>query len=305
MAWKLRITRRRVVVGLLGLVPLSAIAAILFVVNGMLLAYGETPRAGTTQHAALLSESLEAKVLAFNVAKGFVHKGGLSFEDSATVSARMRKIADLINAEKPDLVFLSEVVFECTPCPVNQVVELAEATGMHGWAFGENYNLGLPFYRIVGGNAILSRRSLEPVANVSLVGRRPFYVTHNNRRALWCATQIGGQRVLLASLHNDSFSLTNNRRQVEQLLEFADDQAAILAGDFNARPNEPPIKAIRESGRFSGAFEGPMTFPSNKPHKRIDFIFAPKDWQLVEHRVLTSDASDHLPIVSAFRLPKP
>src|SRR5262249_35724492 len=162
-----------------------------------------------------------------------------------------------------------EVVFECAPCPVNQVVELAEQTGMHAWAFGENYNVGLPFYRVAGGNAILARRPLEPVANLSLAGRRPFYATSNNRRAMFAAARLRAQRVLLASLHNDSFSISNNLRQTRQLLDFVGDRPAILAGDFNSRPSERPIEAVRASGRFSGAFEGPNTFPARGPHKRI------------------------------------
>ena len=304
MGWKIRVSRRRVIVLLLCLLLLLATPAILFVVNGTLLAWGETPRLGTTGHApAGEDRPREVKILAYNIAKGFVHNGGLSFEDRAVVAAHIRKVAEVINAERPDLVFLSEVVFECTPCPINQVVELAEATGMHAWAFGENYNIGLPFCRAVGGNAILSRRPLEAVTNMSLAGRRPFYVTFNNRRALWAAARFGNERVLLASLHNDSFSISNNLRQTTQLLEFAGDRPTILAGDFNAKPHEPPIRAIQDSGRFCGAIEGDDTFPARLPEKRIDFIFAPRSWTLLDHRVLSGTASDHCAVVSTFRLP--
>jgi endonuclease/exonuclease/phosphatase family metal-dependent hydrolase len=303
MKWKIRVNRRRVIVLVLCLLLLLATPALLFVVNGVLLAWDETPRTGTTNHAPAEEERpRQVKILAYNIAKGFVHNGGLRFEDRAVVAAHIRKVAAIINAERPDLVFLSEVVFECTPCPLNQVVELAEATGMHAWAFGENYNIGLPFYRAVGGNAILSRWPLESVTNMSLAGRRPFYVTFNNRRALWAAAHLGGERILLASLHNDSFSISNNLRQTKQLLAFAGDQPAILAGDFNAKPHERPIKLIQESG-FSGAFEGENTFPARKPEKRIDFIFAPRNWRLLDHRVLDGDASDHRVVVSTFRLP--
>lgn len=302
------LTRRRMFIALLALFLLIALPAILFVVNGIVLADGETTRVGTTSHPPATEAEegpRQVKVLAYNIAKGFAHNGGLSFEKSAVVAARMEKIAGLIRAEAPDLVFLSEAIFECGPCPVNQVVTLAESAGMHAWAFGENYNIGLRFYRVVGGNAILSRRPLEPVANLSLAGRRPFYVTKNNRRALFCAVQLGRRRVLLASLHNDSFSITNNMRQMRQILEFVGDWPAILAGDFNARPDEKPIRVVRDCGHFIGAFEGPLTFPARAPEKRIDFIFAPKDWELVEHRVLESDLSDHRPVVSTFRLPSP
>jgi endonuclease/exonuclease/phosphatase family metal-dependent hydrolase len=304
MTHRPRLTRRRIVLAGVLLVLLLPLA--LFVINGMLLAWNETPRAGTTSHPAApapVSESFEVKVMAYNIAKAFVHKGGVRFEDRAVVEERVGRLADVINAERPYLLFLSEVVVECGPCPVNQRERLAERTGMHAWVFGENYNFGLPFYRIVGGNAILSRRPLEAVANPSLAGRQPFYITKNNRRALWATGTFGGERVLLASLHNDSFDARNNLRQMQQILDYAVDQPLLLAGDFNAEPGSPSTRRVQESGRFSGAFEGPETFPSGRPDRRIDFILAPESWQLIEDHVPVSEASDHRPVVATFRVP--
>ncbi|MCE9544579.1 MAG: endonuclease/exonuclease/phosphatase family protein [Planctomycetia bacterium] len=140
-----------------------------------------------------------------------------------------------------------------------------------------------------------------PVGNPSLSGRRPFYITRNNRRVLWCEVTLGGQPLLLGSVHNDSFNLKNNTVQAQQELTFAGTRPTMLAGDFNARPTEPAIKLLRSSGRFTAAYDGPLTFPTDKPDQTIDFIFAPADWTLVEHHVPQCAASDHLPIVSTFR----
>ena len=289
---------------IIALIGVIALAGGLFVFNGLVLTKNETPLSGVTSHPPSVSTSLsQIKILAYNIAKGFVHKGGISFRDRDVVTHQIQKIAEVIIAEQPDLVFLSEIVFECSPCPVNQVISLAEATGMHAWAFGENYNFGLPFYRIVGGNAVLSTFPLEPVENPSLAGRKPFYVTTNNRRMLWCATQIAGQRVLLTAVHTDSYNLANNLAQTRQLLDYAGEQAAIMAGDFNAQPHESSIQLIRKSNRFTGAFDGPLTFPAKSPEQTIDFIFVPAHWELTEHHVVQSQASDHLSVVSTFRIP--
>lgn len=277
----------------------------LFVINGLFLSNGEKPISGMTSHPAVSDDKAPAEIrmMAYNIAKGFIHKHGIRFEAKNTVLERMKRIAEIINTEQPHLVFLSEAVFECGPCPVNQVTFLAEATGMSAWVFGENYNFGLPFYRIVGGNAILSRFPVEAVANPALSGRQPFYVTTNNRRVLWAALKIGGERLLLASVHNDSFNAANNLIQTQQLLDYKGDRKAMLAGDFNSRPQEPSIQLIRKTGSFTASYEG-HTFPSHQPDQKIDFIFAPSDWQLLRHRVIQTDASDHLPIVSTFKLPE-
>jgi len=286
---------------------ICAVGIGLFVVNGVWLAHNEIPLSGQTSQAAANQAPFNGAtitIMAYNIAKGFIHQGGISFATQEVVLKRLQQIADLINAEQPDLVFLSETIFECGPSPVNQITTLAEATGMFFWAFGENYNFGLPFYRIVGGNAILSRWPLGTAANPSLAGRKPFYVTQNNRRILWCKMTINSEEILLGSVHNDSYRLQNNLVQARQILEYLDGRPAILAGDFNAQPQEAPMQLFRETGQFVWAFDGPLTFPSSKPQQKIDFILAPADWELLDHRVLQSSASDHLPIISTFRVTK-
>lgn len=294
---------RRVVVALFVLV---GVPVLLFVVNGTLLYHGETPVAGTVSKPPRDSlddrHPLTVKVLSFNIAKCFAFREGSGFDSVAAVQGRIDRIAKVIRDEQPDFVFLSEVLAECGPCPVDQVTAIASASRMHAWVFGEDFNIGVPGYRMVCDNAVLSPWPMESVTNISLVGRKPFYVTKNNRRALWCAAQIGGRRVLLASLHNDTFDRANNLRQMQQILDFAGEREAILAGDFNAFPNWPAIQVVRESGRFVGEFDGPKTFPSEKPERTIDFIFAPSAWELLEHRVIDNDVSDHRPIVSVFRV---
>ena len=173
---------------------------------------------------------------------------------------------------------------------------------MHCWAFGENYNFGLPFYRVIGGNAILSRRPLEPVGNPSLIGRQPFYVTKNNRRVLWCSTKLQGRRVLLAAIHTDSFKPARNLAQTSQLIDFCGDSPAIMAGDFNANPGEPSIELLLELCRWIDLADSPPTYPSDKPAQRIDFILAPATWELIEERVIERNVSDHRPVVSTFRV---
>lgn len=295
------------------IVPLTILVCFfgLFCFNGLILARDETPLVEQTSVAPLAelapttndsSAAPTIKILAYNIAKGFVHEGGVSFADADDVRKRMEAIAQLINNEQPDLVFLSEAILECGPAPINQVEFLAEKTGMASWAFGENFNFGLPGYRITSGNAILSRAALTSVANPSLAGRQPFYATKNNRRVLFCRTKIAGRAVLLGSIHTDSFDLENNLDQTKQILEFCGNEPAILAGDFNCRPDEPSIPYLVASGRFVGSTENVLTFPTQRPDRRLDYIFAPASWELVEERILPGTASDHLAVVATFQV---
>ena len=291
---------------------LVVICIALFIINGVFLANQERPILGFTSHPVEVNHDIHRKftIMAYNIAKGFIHKGGIKFENRNILLERLRGIAEIIKKEKADVVFISEIIFECGPCPINQVIFLAEEAGMHTWAFGENYNFGLPFYRIVGGNAILSRWPLKLLGNPSLSGHKPFYMTTNSRRVLLSLLKLDNQlkvdnkQILLAAVHNDSFSLDNNLLQTKQILDYTDKKEAIIAGDFNANPHEPSIQLIQNTGRFTGEFDGAMTFPSNKPNQKIDFIFVPLDWKLISFYTIQTNLSDHLPIVSIFKINK-
>ncbi|HEX4613783.1 MAG TPA: endonuclease/exonuclease/phosphatase family protein [Urbifossiella sp.] len=277
----------------------------LVALNGLVLADRHTPR---VRHLADLpaapsaSGPGEVTVVAYNIAKGFAHRGGVRFDPREAVEERVRAMAAVVKAERPDLVFLSEALTELGPCPVDQVDLFARECGLPHVATGENYNLGVPGYRVVGGNAIVSRFPLTPVENIDLVGRRPFWVTQNNRRALFVSAELGGKPVLLGALHNDSFDMRNNAAQARQLLEYIGDRPTILAGDFNNRPGDESIRQIRGSGRFAGAFDGPPTFFEGKRAERLDYVFVPVGWELVDHRVIADDTSDHRPLVCRFRM---
>ena len=286
-------------------VALPLLFVALFALNGLVLADRGAPR---VRHfvevpvAPSRSAPGEVTFVCYNIAKGFAHKGGLKFETRANVEAKLRQMAAVIRAEQPDVVFLSEALTELAPCNVDQVAFLARECGLPHVATGENYNVGVPFCRVVGGNAILSRTPLAPVANIDLVGRKRFWVTQNNRRALFVSAEFAGRPVLMAALHNDSFDMRNNEAQTRQLLDYVGDRPAVLAGDFNNRPEDRSIKLIRESGKFAGAFDGPPTFFEGKRAERIDFIFAPAGWELLESKVIADDTSDHRPLVCRFKI---
>lgn len=297
--------RRWLVRGVLAVVVLALLLGGLVALNGLVLADRQTPRMrhlADVDTAPSASGPGEVTIVAYNVAKGFAHRGGPRFDTRAAVEERISKMAAVVKAEKPDLVFLSEALTELAPCPVDQVERFARECGLSHVATGENYNLGVPGLRVVGGNAILSRTPLTPVANIDLAGRRPFWVTKNNRRALFVSADIGGKPVLLGALHNDSFDMRKNAAQARQLLDFVGDRPCVLAGDFNNRPGEESIRLFRDSGRFGGAFDGPPTYFEGKRAERLDYVFAPAGWELIDHRVIPDDTSDHRPLVCRFRV---
>lgn len=294
--------RRRLVVVACSLVALPVLGLASFVFNGASRSWREA-EAGTGGGEPIRSPVREVRVFAFNVAKCFFHEGGFTFASTSTIHDRLDKIAAAIQRERSDLVFLSEVVMEAGPAPVDQVDSLARKCAFACFAASENYNFGVPWYRIRSGNALLSRFPCRPIEVMQLAGGRPFWAPTNNRRVLWCEIEINGEPLLAASIRNDSFDLANNLLQTNELLEYVAHRPALLAGDFNAEPRTPSMSRLRESGRFSGALDGDPTFPAHAPTRRIDYILAPSSWTLVEQRVVDPGVSDHRAVVSVFQLP--
>lgn len=275
-----------------------AAVALLFTLNGLFPGW-EDGEEGTTAVAAA-DAGRQVRVLAFNIAKCFQHLGGLSFADPDDVRARLDGIAELIREHRVDIACISEIVKESPPCPVDQVTYLAEKAGMHAWAFGENYSWGLPFLRLRAGNALLSRFPLRVRSVDQLAGGTPFWDPTNNRRILWCEVLLGEEWLSVASVRNDSFDPENNAVQAREILDALGRRPALLGGDFNARPDTKSMRLFRNHG-FAGRIDGPLTYPARDPDRRIDYVLAPASWTLIEERVLTSDLSDHLPVLATFR----
>ena len=260
---------------------------------------GQTPVSGRTSHPAVLPESdesgIELTVMTYNIWLGQAYKGFWQFRKAEDVAERIRRIAEFIKEYEPDLVCLQEVAMESGPNSIDQTPLIAETAGMHAWAFGEAFNNGLPFYRIIGGNAILSRRPVEAVTNQTMAGRSPFYEFWvGNQRTLWCKTRIGGHEVLLASVHLTSEREEFRPIQMQQILDFVGDLPAIIAGDFNSGPNSAVFEKIINTGRFQYQVSD---------IKVPDYIFVPSKWELIEYKVIESDLSDHLPVLATFHIP--
>lgn len=100
-------------------------------------------------------------------------------------------------------------------------------------------------------------------------------------------------------------------KQVQQILNTIDPEVksvpTILLGDFNAEPDWEEITTITSYLNDSwiehtDVLDG-FTWPNNDPRQRIDYIFH-NDYISVEScSVITTDVSDHLPVICNFNFP--
>jgi endonuclease/exonuclease/phosphatase family metal-dependent hydrolase len=83
-------------------------------------------------------------------------------------------------------------------------------------------------------------------------------------------------------------------------------ESVVLTGDLNARPGTPEIDALTEdlidAWAEAGVGDG-YTFPAENPTARLDYVLHSDDVRTCTAAVLSTDASDHLPVTADLVLP--
>lgn len=228
----------------------------------------------------------QLRILCYNIHHGAGLDGKLD----------LARIAGVIRSAKPDLVSLQEVDQKTQRTGgVDQAARLAELTGMkHVYGPSMGYQGGQY------GNAILTNREISTSKTVPLPGEP---------RSALVATMKGsddfpGFHFIATHLDIDPIPRQASLPLIEKLVNSLPKKPLILAGDFNARPESPTMKALLKT--WSNATSAPdfLTAPANKPKSQIDYILyqgAP-DWKVIEKRVLPEAvASDHRPILAVLQ----
>ncbi|RPE14315.1 hypothetical protein EGT74_03180 [Chitinophaga lutea] len=242
----------------------------------------------------------QVKVMTFNI---------YGARASSGAPADLAVLAKIINDEKPDLVALQEVdVFTSrTGATVHQARELAALTGME-WYFTKAIDLGGGEY----GDAVLSklpikesRRYALPVApNISGEFRSVAMIKVNKE----------GKDFYFASTHLDHLQQEDSRLlQAQELKKIAGalDLPLIMGGDLNAVPESQTMGVMRSFMNLGCLQQCPLTFPSDKPTRTIDYILtAPTGkFTVTFYNAITGYhagkqvyASDHRPVVANVKI---
>lgn len=219
----------------------------------------------------------------------------------------LQRLADVINAAKPDLVALQEVdVGVERSGRLHEARRLAELTNM-AVRYGptQHYQGGLY------GNAVLTRL---PILDVHI---QPLPYTESTPDR---TTYPRGAVAVTVRLPNDKplkFISTHFQHNVaeDRVAEakavnrhFAgDDGTVILAGDMNAVPGSEPITILEQ--KWSNAIDpqAAPSAPSKNPRSRIDYVF----WRGASLKMISSEviaeplASDHCPVLAVFEYRTP
>jgi len=210
----------------------------------------------------------------------------------------LQRIAGVINAEHPDLVGLQEVDRGVKRTEgKDEIAELAKLTAMN-YAFAHNLDYQGGQY----GVAILSRFPIKQIDHRKYENRRET----ERRGMIRVEIEFAGRTINFVTTHLDYQYEDGRVFETEQLLKFLEgiNGPLIVVGDFNDEPQGDAYKLMltgfEDAWIVAKTKEQGLSYPADKPAKRIDYIFTRKSDRLriKGSRTITTLASDHLPLVT-------
>lgn len=124
---------------------------------------------------------------------------------------------------------------------------------------------------------------------------------HYETRCILKAELEGGITVLVTHFGLNPDEQENALRAVMDALP---EKKCILMGDFNVTPDNPVLTPIRaKMTDAADFFDAPKeSFPSDKPNRKIDYIFASRDIEITSADIPPIVASDHRPHVATVKI---
>lgn len=276
----------------------AAVLATAFIAPSATAASSDSASSGSSVGPAANPVAREIRAMSFNI------HHGVGVDDRLD----LQRVADLIEAEDADVVGLQEVDRHLSERSdfVDQAGWLAKELNMHV-VYGANIdrdplNPGEP--RRQYGTAILSRSPIISWDNTFL----PKYEGHEQRGLLRARIVVRGVPVQVYNTHlqhNDADERLEQTQAIKELIGTPKD-SVVLVGDLNATPDAPEIKTLVDdlvdAWEEAGVGDG-YTYSAENPNRRIDYVMTSDDVVARSAAVVTTDASDHLPVHADLLLP--
>lgn len=197
-----------------------------------------------------------------------------------------------------DVVGINEIYGSNESIYGNQVEKLAKMSGYNYYYFAKAFDHKDGPY----GNAIFSRIPFESAETIiitsPLVKKNPY--GYYEDRCLLVANLANGIKIIVThfGLNEDEIE-----KEVSVLLEHLDDKKCIFMGDLNVSYENKLIAPLTEilNDASENFCQNVMTWPSDNPQVKIDYIFVSKDLVVKDAFILKKIISDHLAHVAVIK----
>ena len=205
-------------------------------------------------------------------------------------------MADAIKKCDADIVGLNEMRDKGSDAEYdNQTAILSELTGIEYYYFAKAIDVG---GKIPYGNALLSKYPIKSAQTIPIPDPEPKTGTeYYESRCLLKAVLENDITVLVVHF---GLNPDEQKNAVDTVIKNIASEKCILMGDFNAEPKNEVLRPIRErmkdtADKFSNNL---LSFPSDNPERKIDYIFVSRDIDIVSADIPAIVASDHRPHIA-------
>ena len=229
---------------------------------------------------------MKLKISSFNI---------LHCEDFIKEKIDFDAFAEVISKINPDVIGMNEVHGE------GDWEEYEEQAEILGKKLDMNYYFAKateldgtnPF-----GNAMLSRLPVKECVTIPIPDPDPknYNGYYETRCVLKMVTATDPEITFLIT----HFGLNPDEQDnaVKVILDNITDKRCVVMGDLNVLPDDAiliPIRNVMKDAAGDDALV-PFTFPSNKPNRKIDYIFVSEDITVYSFKAEDYVLSDHLPV---------
>jgi endonuclease/exonuclease/phosphatase family metal-dependent hydrolase len=260
-----------------------------------------------------MSAPRKLRLMTLNIAHGRGLSTYQGFHRAAGIERNLRKIASLLQQQRPDVVALQEVDADSHWNRRIHLLDFLKAAAQYPHSFLGIHNRRHGRWPLAYGNGVLSHHAIVRVDQrafgTAVLGEKGF---------LYTELRLPSGQLPIINLHLDFRSRQRRILQVEQLIDYleARPQAEpappflppIICGDFNSR-RTCRRDAVRHLWHYllqTHAYQllpsGGKTFPSLLPLQGLDFIFVPPSYRVTRCEVLRCYVSDHRPVVVDLQL---
>ncbi len=203
-------------------------------------------------------------------------------------------MADAILKCEADIVGLQEMRYEDPESNfTRQTEKLAELTRMKHCYFAKAVNIEDDDGWF--GNGFISRIPIVKAETIPIPD--PKEKTGDQLYETRCILKVSLENGYTVLCTHFGLNHDEHINAVETVLASLEEEKCILMGDFNVRPENEILLPIRERMKDTAdAFsELLVSFPSDKPNRKIDYIFVTPDITVLEADIPAIVAADHRP----------
>ncbi len=207
----------------------------------------------------------------------------------------IQKYADYIKESGADVVGLNEIRSYSAARPEfeNQTAILATLSDMPYCFFAQAIR-NVPY-----GNAIVSKLCIKEVQNIEIPDPDP-KMFDNPDYETRCILKAKLENGLTIMVSHFGLNPDEHENAAKTVMENLEDEKCILMGDFNVLPNSHILDPIRAKMKDTAdLFTQPLlSFPADVPERKIDYIFATPDIEVVSADIPALVLSDHRPYIA-------